>query len=190
MQTVTPIRKKTILFVCHANGSRSLMAEAYANSLRSGEVTAYSAGIAPQSSVSPIVFAELAANGIPAESLYPKSIARFRAATAPRLDYLITLCDTGEAHPNPDWPAAPDGCPPPVQASWTVPDPCRRIGSVRDQRERLAVSFQIIVKCVTMFLSMPDSMLAHVARNEPRGLDIDANTIALMSKSLRRLATA
>lgn len=184
MQTGMPIRKKTILFLCHSNGGRSLMAEAYANSVRSDDVTAYSAGLVPQSSVSPVVLAELTANGISPENLFPKCITRFSTAAAPRLDYLITLCDTDEAAPVPHWPDMP------VKALWTVPDPCRRIGSIRDQRERVAISFQIIVKCVTMFLSIPDAMLAHFARNEPRGLDIDANTIALMSKSLRRHAMA
>lgn len=181
MQTVSRLRRKSVLFICPSNGSRSLMAEAFTNTCKASGITAFSAGLVPETAISPMVIAELSAAGIPSKALYPKSLDRFCGAGATPIDYLITLSEAGEPDPLADWPQAPVTSS--FRASWTVADP-DACSSEQLKREQIAINLQIIRKCVTMFLSMPDSMLTHFARHEPRGLDIDANTIALMSKSL------
>ena len=69
--------RKRVLFVCIGNACRSQMAEAFARKYGSDILTAYSAGLAPDSSLPPLTRQTLSEKNIPSEGQFPKGIETF-----------------------------------------------------------------------------------------------------------------
>lgn len=81
--------RKTILFICTHNSSRSQMAEGFIKALYSDKYKAYSAGTTP-SSVNPYVIRVMKEIGIDISNQRSKSINEFRGEI---FDYVVTVCD-------------------------------------------------------------------------------------------------
>ena len=94
-------KKFNILFLCTHNSARSILAEAIATTHESGKFVGYSAGSSPGTSVNPIA-AEMAIDmGLAPDKLRSKSWDEYELASAPHMDFIITVCDNaaGEVCP-------------------------------------------------------------------------------------------
>jgi len=110
-------RVRNVLFLCSGNSARSLMGEAILRKLAGRRFEVFSAGTKPRSAPNPQAIAMLRELGHDTSNLYSKSADIFLEPDAPRMDFVITVCDRAASAECPVWPGAP------VQAHWAVPDP-------------------------------------------------------------------
>jgi arsenate reductase (thioredoxin) len=110
-------RPRNVLFLCTGNSARSIIAEATLNHVAGGRLRGYSAGSHPAGKLNPVVMAYLAEMGIPTPGARSKSWDEFAGPDAPRMDYVITVCDNAAGEACPVWPGHP------VTAHWSVEDP-------------------------------------------------------------------
>ncbi|OYY21499.1 MAG: protein-tyrosine-phosphatase [Polynucleobacter sp. 24-46-87] len=106
-----------ILFLCNENSARSIIAEALTTTLSHGRFTGYSAGAKPSGVVHPIALEMAKSMGYPIQLLRSKSWDEFGREGAPRMDFIITLCDSAIAEECPYWPGHPS------TAHWGFPNP-------------------------------------------------------------------
>jgi len=107
-----------VLFLCTGNSARSQIAEALAEQLSSGAVSAASAGSHPKP-LHPNAVRVMCDRGIDLAGRRSKHLVEFAAQ---RFDYVISLCDrVREVCPEfPHWPGL---------IHWSIPDPAREPGS-------------------------------------------------------------
>jgi protein-tyrosine-phosphatase/DNA-binding transcriptional ArsR family regulator len=106
-----------VLFLCTRNSARSLMAEAILNKLGSERFRAYSAGSDPALQPMPEVVEKLKSLGHDVSSVRSKSYQEFQKPDAPRMDFVITLCDELQGQHCPDFGGHA------ITASWPLPGP-------------------------------------------------------------------
>ena len=111
-----------VLFLCTHNSARSIMAEAILDRIGKGKFNAYSAGSEPARSPMPEVIDKLETLGHDVSGLRCKSWDEFTGPDAPRMDFVITLCDTLHGQDCPDFGDKP------VTAAWPLPDPAKFTG--------------------------------------------------------------
>jgi protein-tyrosine-phosphatase/DNA-binding transcriptional ArsR family regulator len=110
-----------VLFLCTGNSSRSQIAEALAEQLSEGAVTAVSAGSHPKP-VHPNAVRVMRARGIDLAGRRSKHLGEFADE---HFDHVISLCDRVR-EVCPEFPGWPD----PIH--WSIPDPAREPGSDAD----------------------------------------------------------
>jgi arsenate reductase len=106
-----------ILFLCKGNSARSILAEALATTLSQGRFIGYSAGAQPAGKVHPMAIELIKTMGYPLQRLKSKSWDQFGREGSPRMDFIITLCDSAVGEQCPYWPGHPS------TAHWGFPDP-------------------------------------------------------------------
>ncbi len=118
-----------ILFLCTHNSARSVIGEVLASTDPSKRFIGYSAGSTPGTRVNP--FAVEIANmlGYPTEKLRSKSWDEFAAPGAPKMDFIITVCDNAAGEVCPTWPGNP------ATAHWGFSDPSKVEGSDELKRQ-------------------------------------------------------
>jgi protein-tyrosine-phosphatase len=138
-----------VLFLCTGNSARSILAEAYLNSVGKGRFTAYSAGSKPGGKVNPFAMELLKKSGIDPTGLRSKSWDEFARPGAPRMDFVFTVCDNAAAEPCPFWPGQP------MTAHWGVEDPAAVEGT--DDQKRLAFrkAFTLLARRIDLLLNLP-----------------------------------
>lgn len=99
-------RTFNVLFLCTGNCARSVLAEAYLNHKGHGRFRAYSAGSHPTGKVNPGALQLLERLQIPTEGLRSKAWLEFAQPGAPRLDFVITVCDNAASEACPVWPGS------------------------------------------------------------------------------------
>ena len=114
-----------VLFLCTRNSARSIMAEAILQKVGGGRFNAYSAGSDPAPEPMPEVVARLHALGHDVSRLQAKSWDEFMGPNAPRLDFVIALCDTLDGQQCPDFGDKA------VTGAWPLPDPAKFVGKRR-----------------------------------------------------------
>jgi ArsR family transcriptional regulator, arsenate/arsenite/antimonite-responsive transcriptional repressor / arsenate reductase (thioredoxin) len=107
-----------VLFLCTGNSSRSQIAEALAEQLSEGAVTAVSAGSHPKP-LHPNAVRVMRERGIDLAGRRPKHLSEFADR---RFDYVISLCDRVR-EVCPEFPGTPE------TIHWSIPDPAREPGS-------------------------------------------------------------
>lgn len=110
-------RPQNILFICSGNSARSILGEALATTLSHGRFIGYSAGAKPTGSVHPMAIELIKSMGYPLGVLRSKSWDEFGSEGAPKMDFIITLCDSAAGEECPYWPGHPS------TAHWGFPDP-------------------------------------------------------------------
>lgn len=142
-------KASNILFLCTGNTARSILAEGILRKLGAPRFSAYSAGSQPKGAVNPFALKVLAAHGFPADGYRSKSWLEFSAADAPRMDFIITVCDSAAGEACPLWPGQP------VSAHWGVPDPAAVEGTENDKIEAFEQAFRVLAFRVQEFLALP-----------------------------------
>ena len=143
------MRKIHVLFLCTANSSRSIMAEALLNELGGGRFQAYSAGSHPSGAVNRLAMETLARNGYSVAGLRSKSWDVFAKPGAPAMDFVITVCDSAAGEVCPIFPGGP------VKAHWGVPDPAAVEGDDDAKRAAFRAALGVLRRRVQRFTSLP-----------------------------------
>ena len=112
-----------VLFLCTHNSARSIIAEALLEKIGRGKFRAYSAGSDPARAPMPDVIGRLQALGHDVSKLRCKSWNEFTGPNAPRMDFVIALCDTPQGQVCPDFGEKF------VTGAWPFPDPAEFTGS-------------------------------------------------------------
>ncbi|MCX7961316.1 MAG: arsenate reductase ArsC [Burkholderiales bacterium] len=152
------MRVFNVLFLCTGNSARSILAEAYLNARGGGRFRAFSAGSRPAGRVNPFALELLAARGIATDALRSKSWDEFAQPSAPRMDLVITVCDSAAGEHCPFWPGQP------ITAHWGVPDPAAAAGDDEARRRAFAIAFERLRARIDRLLELPIESL------DPRAL--------------------
>lgn len=138
-----------ILFLCTHNSARSILGEALASTDPSGRFSGYSAGSTPGGKVNPFA-AELAIKmGYPADRLRSKSWDEFAAPGAPKMDFIITVCDNAAGEVCPVWPGSP------ATAHWGFPDPSQVAGDEEAKRKAFMDVASGLQKRIELLAALP-----------------------------------
>ena len=118
-----------VLFLCTGNSARSIIAEALVTIMSQGKLIGYSAGSHPKGLVHPIAEELAIEMGYPKEKLRSKSWNEFSYPEAPKMDFIITVCDNAKGETCPIWPGHP------AAIHWGLPDPALAEGSYEEQKK-------------------------------------------------------
>ena len=147
-----------VLFLCTRNSARSIMAEAILNDIGQGRFRAFSAGSEPmRGGPLPEVLAQLKAMGHDVSGLRSKSWDAFTGPDAPRMDFVIALCDTLNLQACPDFEGTH------VTAAWPLPDPAKFSGSGTERATLLNELYAALHRRLTIFASLPFATLDRMA---------------------------
>lgn len=152
--TTTPYN---ILFLCTGNSARSILAEGLMNHLSEGRFKAYSAGSQPMGRVNPLAIETLQHLGCETDGMSSKSWDVFAGDDAPKMDFVITVCDSAAGEACPYWPGTP------MTAHWGFPDPSHVEGDDEARRQAFARTAQAITQRLRLFLSLPMDKLDHLS---------------------------
>ena len=123
------MKQYNILFLCTHNSARSVLAEALASTHPSGLFMGYSAGSTPGTTVNPFAKELALQMGYSEARLRSKSWDEFGLPNAPKMDFIITVCDNAAGEVCPIWPGKP------ATAHWGFPDPASVEGTDAIKRE-------------------------------------------------------
>jgi len=142
-------RPITVLFLCTGNSARSILAESYLNHVGGGRLRAFSAGSFPKGAVHPMSLATLKAASIASGTARSKSWDEFARPGAPRIDIVITVCDSAAGEVCPIFPGAP------VKAHWSLPDPAAVEGLESARRIAFASVYADIYRAIDRMITLP-----------------------------------
>jgi len=146
-----------VLFVCTHNSARSIMAEAILAKVGGDRFRAYSAGSEPARRPMPEVIDKMRALGHDVSGLHCKSWNVFAGPDAPRMDFLITLCDTKDGQTCPDFGDKM------VTGVWSLPDPAKFAGSAVERAALLNELYASLHRRITIFINLPLAKLDRMA---------------------------
>lgn len=138
-----------VLFLCTGNSARSILAEAHLNHAGKGRFQAYSAGSHPTGKVNPFAIELLAKHGIPTQGLRSKTWDEFSEPSAPKLDFIFTVCDNAAGETCPLWPGHP------MTAHWGVADPAAVQGGDEEKRKAFLNAFTQLSTRIRLFVNLP-----------------------------------
>lgn len=143
------IESYNVLFLCTGNSARSILAEAYLNSLRGRPFKAYSAGSHPAGAVNSHALDVLRTANIPVEGLRSKSWDEFAVPGAPKMHFVFTVCDNAAGEVCPIWPGQP------MTAHWPFQDPAAFEGSEVETHAVFLDVFRQIRTRIDIFTNLP-----------------------------------
>jgi arsenate reductase len=117
------MKQYNILFLCTHNSARSILGEVLASTHPSGKFLGFSAGSMPGNSINPIAREIALELGYDEVMLRSKSWDEFALADAPKMDFIVTVCDNAAGEVCPLWPGQP------TTAHWGFPDPSQVRGT-------------------------------------------------------------
>lgn len=142
-------RPFNILVLCTGNSARSILAEAILDREGGGRIRAYSAGSHPKGEPNPLALELLAGLGYDARALRSKSWDEFTGPDAPRMDIILTVCDSAAGEACPYWPGHP------VTAHWGLADPAAIEGTREARRAAFEVAYQDLAARVRALVALP-----------------------------------
>ena len=143
------MKQYNILFLCTHNSARSILGEALASTHPSGKLRGFSAGSMPGASVNPIA-ADIAVElGMDRALLKSKSWDVFGEPNAPKMDFIVTVCDNAAGEVCPFWPGNP------VTAHWGFPDPSQVQGTDIEKRAAFYEVMNGLKKRIDILAEMP-----------------------------------
>ena len=142
-----------VLFLCSGNSARSVMAESILNKDGAGRFNAFSAGSQPKGQINPLAVETLRKMGYPTDGLRSKGWDKFEAADAPRMDFVITVCDNAAGEICPIWPGHP------IKAHWGIEDPAAVEGTTMHKLAAFATAFRYLKNRISCFAALPIAKL-------------------------------
>jgi protein-tyrosine-phosphatase/DNA-binding transcriptional ArsR family regulator len=146
-----------VLFLCTRNSARSIMAEAILQHVGHGRFRAYSAGSDPATEPMSEVVDKLRSLGHDVAALHCKSWDEFTGPDAPRMDFVIALCDTLDNQICPDFGDTV------VTGAWPLPDPAKFAGSAAERSTMLNELYSSLRRRIEIFTSLPFATLDRIA---------------------------
>jgi arsenate reductase len=154
-----------VLFLCTGNSARSILAEAYLNSIGRGRFRAHSAGSHPTGKVNPFALELLSKHKLDVGGLRSKNWDEFAAAGAPQMDFVLTVCDSAAGETCPLWPGRP------ITAHWGVEDPAAVQGSDEEKRRAFLQAFTHLATRIKLFVNLPfEKLEQQVLQTKVRGI--------------------
>jgi len=153
-------RPYNVLFLCTGNSARSILAEAILSRIGRGRFHAYSAGSHPKGEVNPYALDLLKRLDYDTSKFRSKPWDEFAAPGAPRLDFVITVCDSAAGEVCPVWPGQP------MTAHWGMPDPAATEGSPADIALAFAETYRMLDNRLSLFANLKISGLDRMALHE------------------------
>jgi arsenate reductase len=150
-----------VLFLCTGNSARSIMAEAILNHRGRANFTAYSAGSRASGIVRSEALKQIELARLPTNGLRSKNWEEFAKPGAPKMNFVITVCDNAAKEVCPIWPGQP------MTAHWGVQDPASVEGTPEQIGKAFREAFLILDRRINLFLSLPLSSLDELSiKNE------------------------
>ncbi|HET7882174.1 MAG TPA: metalloregulator ArsR/SmtB family transcription factor [Acetobacteraceae bacterium] len=146
-----------VLFLCTRNSARSIMAEAILQKHAAARFRAYSAGAKPIARPNAEVMEKLRVLGHDTAQLRSKSWHEFTGPDAPRMDFVITLCDSPKGLVCPDFGTMA------VTAAWPLPDPGKFTGSTIEWAALLNELYASLRRRIEIFVALPFASLDRMA---------------------------
>lgn len=138
-----------VLILCTGNSARSILAEAIINREGQGRFRAFSAGSQPKGEPNPFALDLLGALGYQTADLRSKSWSEFAEPGAPKMDFIITVCDSAAGEACPIWPGHP------LVAHWGIPDPAGVEGTAAQKRAAFEEAYRRLMSRVTALVNLP-----------------------------------
>jgi protein-tyrosine-phosphatase len=138
-----------VLFLCTGNSARSIMAEAILNRAGQGKFKAFSAGSQPKGKIHPYTLDLLRKLNYDITGMRSKNWRDFSGPSAPKLDFVFTVCDNAAQETCPVWPGQP------MTAHWGVPDPAAATGNEAEVRLAFADALRMLTNRINIFVSLP-----------------------------------
>jgi arsenate reductase len=142
-----------VLFLCTGNSARSILAEALMNRLGEGRFRAFSAGSMPKGEVNPHALPLVRALGFKDTDFRSKPWDEFATAGAPKLDFVITVCDNAAGEVCPVWPGQP------ITAHWGIPDPAAATGTEAEIAVTFREAARLLGNRIELLLALPVAKL-------------------------------
>ncbi|MEO8461557.1 MAG: arsenate reductase ArsC [Dokdonella sp.] len=146
-----------ILFLCTGNSARSILAEGLITHLSGGRFHGFSAGSYPTGRVNPFALEALKQFGCDTTNCSSKSWDVFAEPDAPRMDFVITVCDNAAGEVCPIWPGHP------MTAHWGFADPSHVEGDAATRQAAFMRTANAIAHRLRLFLSIPIEKLDRMA---------------------------
>ncbi len=144
-----PQQPYNVLFLCTGNSARSIIAEAIMNREGMGKFKGYSAGSVPKGAVNPGTLDLLRKLNYDVSGFRSKAWDEFAAPDAPRLDFVLTVCDNAANETCPVWPGQP------ITAHWGVPDPADVQGNGAERALAFANTYRMLNNRISIFVNLP-----------------------------------
>lgn len=142
-----------VLFLCTGNSARSILAEALMNRLGEGRFQAFSAGSMPKGEVNPHALPLVRALGFRDADFRSKPWDEFAEPGAPKLDFVITVCDNAAGEVCPVWPGQP------ITAHWGIPDPAAATGAEAEIAVAFREAARLLRNRIELLLALPVAKL-------------------------------
>jgi arsenate reductase (thioredoxin) len=146
-----------VLFLCTGNSARSIMAETILKRKGFPNFAAFSAGSHPSGVVRPEALRQLEAARLPTDGLRSKNWEEFSGPEAPKMDFVITVCDNAAQETCPIWPGQP------MTAHWGVPDPAAVQGTPEQIARAFRDAYVMLDRRISLFLALPLATLSKLA---------------------------
>jgi protein-tyrosine-phosphatase len=142
-----------VLFLCTGNSARSILAVAILNKVGAGRFQAYSAGSHPRGEVNSHALALLKRLDYDTSKFRSKPWDEFAHPDSPKLDFVITVCDSAAGEVCPIWPGQP------MTAHWGMPDPAAVEGTPIEIALAFAETYRMLSNRLNAFANLKISGL-------------------------------
>ncbi len=146
-----------VLLLCTGNSARSILAESILRKDGAGRFQSFSAGSMPKGAINPLALKVLESYGYPADGFASKSWEVFAGPAAPRMDFVLTVCDSAAGEACPLWPGQP------ITAHWGIEDPAAVEGSDIEKERAFVTAFSYLRNRVSLLVNLPIESLNKLA---------------------------
>lgn len=179
-------KQYNVLVLCTGNSARSIIAEALLNKEGAGRIRAFSAGSQPKSEPNPHALSLLKDLGYETSRFRSKSWDEFAGPDAPKMDFIVTVCDSAAGEACPFWPGHP------LVAHWGISDPASVEGADVEKRAAFIEAYRQLSARVSAFVNLDFEKLDLDALREKLaeiGVMDGATELALRRAAARHEAT-
>lgn len=150
-------QKYKVLFICTGNSARSIFAESILRKEAGDRFESYSAGTRPRSELNPFALDVLRQKGHDISVLRAKNIAEFQGESAPKFDFVFTVCNQAANEECPAWTGQP------VSAHWGMPDPVKAEGTDAQKSLAFHQAYGALHNRIKVFTALPIASLDRIS---------------------------